>query len=127
MKKKETLKRHRGKNYYTSLSKTLKKHGKIDSEFEWRLSQITIEDLIALKLELSARSFGGKLYGYPLMKNVGNIVRESIIKFALSVTPSKSEASDLLGCAPDELNMYIKKYHLKEFCEGIIRARGESK
>ena len=123
MKKQETLKRRRGKNYYTSLSNTLKKQGKTTSLFEVQVAQLTIEDLLALKLELSAMSFNGKMYGFPVMQNITNIVRESVIKFALSVTPSKNEASDLLGCTQEELNNYIKKYHLQHFCEEIITTR----
>ncbi len=123
MKKQEVLKRRRGKNYYTSLSKDLKKSGKIDSFFEIQLAQLTIEDILALKLELAAKSFNGKLYGYPVIQNITNIVREASIKFALSVTPSKGEASNLLGCTLEDLNNYIKKYHLQEFCEAIITKR----
>ena len=123
MKKQEVIERRRGKNYYTSLSKDLKKQGKINSSFEIQLSQLTIEDLIALKLELSAKSFNGKMYGFPLMKNVTNIAREAVIKFALSVTPSKTEASDLLGLSVDELSAYVKKCHLEEFESSIIKNR----
>jgi len=123
MKKRQILPRHRGKNYYTSISKTLKEQGKIDNFFEIQLAQLTIEDLITLKLEISAKSFGGKMYGYPLYQNINKIVRESVIKFCLSVTPSKSEASDVLGCTVEELNGYIKKYHLQDFADDIISKR----
>jgi hypothetical protein len=49
-----------------SLSKKLKEEGKSSDEFEVWVGRLTIEELIALKLEVSARILGGKLYGFNL-------------------------------------------------------------
>ena len=46
-----------------SIAKELRKENKINNEFEAMLSHLTMEEIIALKLELATRSVGGKFYG----------------------------------------------------------------
>ena len=47
------------KNY--SIKKKLRLEKKIDEDFEIRLNHLTLEDIIALKLELSSKNYKGKL------------------------------------------------------------------
>ena len=79
---------------------------------EFILSNITLEDLITAKLELSARSLNGKLFGYPIYKNVQHITRESLVRFALRFCNSQEKAANLLGLNVRELKSYIKKHEL---------------
>ena len=43
----------------------LKKKGKVNQDFLDKVSDLTLEELIAVKLELSAKMIGGKLYNFP--------------------------------------------------------------
>ena len=60
-----TLKRHeiKGRNRYFSVSRKLRKEGKSSEEFEAMLSALTLEDIIALRLEVAARLTRGKIHG----------------------------------------------------------------
>ena len=110
-------KRLRGRNYYQSLSKKLNKEKKINSEFEVMLSCLKLEEIIGLKLELSAKNVKGKLYGFPIWNTSNYIIKDAMIKFALSSTPSHKEASNMLGITISELKKFIKKYKINEYFE----------
>ena len=60
MREKKLPKRLRGRNYYQSISKNLRNKRKINPEFESRLASLNLEEIIALKLELTAKAVGGK-------------------------------------------------------------------
>tara|TARA_B100000035_G_C20784988_1_gene458573 strand:- start:9 stop:335 length:327 start_codon:yes stop_codon:yes gene_type:complete len=98
-------------NNYNSILKD------IDNRFENKnfkhiMSNLTLEDLITAKLELSARSLNGKLYGYPIYKNIQHIVRESLVRFSLRYCNSQEKAANLLGLNVREFKAYIKKHEL---------------
>lgn len=83
-----------------------------NKNFELVISNLTLEELITLKLELSAKSLNGKLFGYPIYKNVQHIVRESLVRFALRFCNSQEKAATLLGINVREFKSYIKKHKL---------------
>ena len=66
---KKKLREYKGKYHSYSLRKKLLKSGKIDSEFEVKLNLLTLEEIIALKLELSSLHINNKLYKFPLYKS----------------------------------------------------------
>ena len=115
MREKKLPKRLRGKNYYQSVSKKLRENRKINPEFEVRLASLTLEELIALKLELAAKNVRGKLYGFPIWNTSTYIIKDSLIKFALSATNSHREAANLLDINVSELKKFIKKYKVNEY------------
>ena len=86
-----------GKNKYYSVAKKLRREKKTSPQFEVMLSSLSLEEVIALKLELAAQASGSPLYGIPIWKNLLTIVRDSVIKYALSATRSKKEAARFLG------------------------------
>lgn len=98
-------------NKYDSVLKNINNKF-VNKNFEFILSNITLEDLITAKLELSARSLNGKLFGYPIYKNVQHITRESLVRFALRFCNSQEKAANLLGLSVRELKSYIKKHEL---------------
>ena len=61
------------------------------------LNSLSLEEIIALKLELAAQASGSPLYGIPIWKNLLSIVRDAVIKYALSATRTKKEAARFLG------------------------------
>ena len=117
MNERKIPKRLRGKNYYQSISKKLLKEKKTSNEFELMLASLKLEELIALKLELAARNVKGKLFGFPIWNTTNLIVKDSLIKFALSATNSHKEAANLLGITPLDLKRFIKKYQVNEYLD----------
>ncbi len=81
-------------------------------DFERILANLTLEEIITAKLELSARSLNGKLYGYPIYQNVQHIVRESLVNFALRFCNSQEKAANLLGINVRQFKSYIKRHGL---------------
>lgn len=69
----------------------------IDDDFISKLSELTIEDIIALKLESSAKSFKGKMFGLPIWKKSKYFIRETLLKFAISVSTTYRQASSIIG------------------------------
>lgn len=102
--------KNRSINRDFSILRNLKKQKKISKDLEILLNSLTLEEIIALKLELSSRSVGGKLYGFPLWFSLQDIVKESMFLFALSVTKTKGEASRFLGLTPKYFRKLYKKY-----------------
>jgi len=101
----------KNKKKYDSVLKNI--NNKFDNKnFEYVLSNLTLEDLITAKLELSAKALNGKLFGYPIYKNVQHIVRESLVRFALRFCNSQEKAANLLGMNVRHLKLYISKHHL---------------
>ena len=64
--KKESIK-------YYSISKKLKRNKLITEDFEVMLNNLSLEEIIALKLELSSRTLNSKMYGFNLWKNLSTI------------------------------------------------------
>jgi len=108
-------KKIQGKNRYYSLSNKLKKENKSHDEFEVMLNNLTLEEVIGLKLELAAKSIGGYLYGIPIFSAIPYLVRDAILKYALSATRSKKEAARALGINLDHFKKLIKKYNTESY------------
>ncbi len=103
--KKETVKSY-------NIKKELLKNNKINEEFCDQLHNLTLEDIIALKLELASESVKGKFYGFPIKKFINNIINESLIKYSLSAASSYREAGLILGISKAELFKYARKYNI---------------
>jgi hypothetical protein len=103
----------KGKSYHYSMINKLKKEKKIDEVFLSRISSLTLEEVIAIKLESAARYVNRKLYNFPIWKSLHNICRESVLHFALSSTRSLNDAASFLGITQSELKENIKKYEIK--------------
>ncbi len=107
-----------GKNSAYSLSKKLKSEGKSTEELEVFLSQLSLEEVIALKLELTTRDLmKGKFYGFPIWSSLKYIISDSVLKFALSATKSKREAARFLGIQERTLISLVKKYNTEQYYE----------
>jgi len=89
--------RRKGKNKHYSVAKLLRRQKKTSPQFEIMLNGLSLEEVIALKLELAAQASGSPLYGVPIWKNLITIVRDAVIKYALSATRTKKEAARFLG------------------------------
>jgi hypothetical protein len=102
---------YKGKYKNYSISSKLRKEGKSNDEFEIMLSNLPLEDLIALKLEISTRPMNGRLYGIPIWTSITDIVREAAFKFAYSACRTQGEAMNFLGL--NEITFYELKNKFK--------------
>jgi len=97
------------KNYsFTSL---MKKERRVNEDFLNTLTTLSLEEIIALKLEMSARLTKHKLYNFPLWKAMPSICRDAILRFVLSACESKRDGARMLGIDIREFNKLIKKYN----------------
>ena len=76
----------------TSIIRKLRKERKLPEEAEVFISNLSLEDLIALKLELAGKPVNGKLFGIPIWKSVPFIVREALLKTAISICKTRHES-----------------------------------
>ena len=100
---------------FKSVSMLLRSKKKSNEEFEMMINSLSIEELISLKLELSAKFTNGKMYGYPILKSFQHVIRESLLIFAHSVCKTNKEASSFLGITTYQYKQLIRKYKIREF------------
>ena len=99
---------------YSLISK-LRKQKRSDPDFETKISQLSLEEIISLKLELIFQSIGDKAYGLHLWKNIDHLIKESIIKFTLSYCGSFNSARRYLGLDISTWSKLLKKYIPEDF------------
>ena len=110
-------KRRTGKNRYYSMARKLRREGKSTIEFEVMLNNLSLEDMIALKLELASKVAGSKLYGFKLWNSIPDLVRDAMLKYAMSATRTKNEAQRFLGIDSLNYKKMLKKYQTESFFE----------
>jgi hypothetical protein len=106
-------KEFKGKSYYYSLKNKLRKDKKIDNNFELILSNLTLEEIIGLKLELSSEYINNRLYNIPIWNSTYYICREAVLKYALSACRSVKDAASLMGISESDFRKEIKKFQIK--------------
>ena len=109
---KKKLRQYKGKFENYSIRKKLNYEKKINSNFEVILNTLTLEEIIALKLELAASHVNYKLYGFPIIRSIKFIVREAVINFALSATRTPKEAANVLGITERQLKEEIERFKI---------------
>ena len=107
-----------GRNRYYSLSNKLRKEGKSSEEFEILFNNLSLEEVIGLKLELASK-FGlrGKMYGLPIWYSLRTIVKDAVLKYAVSATRSKREAARFLGLHEQSLNILLRRHKVDKYFE----------
>ena len=114
----QMIKKNKNNKRYYSLSNKLRKEGKSSEEFEILFNNLSLEDVIGLKLELASK-FGlrGKMYGLPIWYSLRTIVKDAVLKFAVSATRSKREAARFLGLHEQSLNILLRKHKVDKYFE----------
>ena len=79
------------------------------------INKLSLEDLIAVKLELSANNINNRLYGFDLWRQSNKIIKEALLKFAISTTNSKKDAARFLGLTYTEFSRVLKLFEVKEY------------
>ena len=97
-----------------SVINKLTNEGFLDNTLLVNINNITLEDLIAIKLELAIKQVNNRLYGFDIWRRSGYIIREALLKFAISATQSKMDAARFLGVNYLEFKKLIKKYELED-------------
>jgi hypothetical protein len=108
-------KNYNGKNKNYSISKKLKKERRSNEEFEIMLSSLTLEEVIALKLELSTKPVSGRLYGIPIWNSLQTIVQDAVFKYAFSATRTQAEAMRFLGLKEQSFHILRKKFGIDDY------------
>jgi hypothetical protein len=103
-----------GFNRNISFSKRLRREGRSSEAFEIILSALTLEEMLALKLECAARMTNGKLYGLNLWSSMVEVTKEALYNVAISVTKTNKDAARLLGISNNTFNILKKKYNINE-------------
>lgn len=100
---------------YYSISNKLKKESKITDKFEVMLANLTLEEIVGLRLELAAKSVNHNLFGLHIWYDLHNIIKDAVLKYSYSSSRTIAEASSFLGLTPVNYNKLLKKYKIKEY------------
>jgi len=123
------IKRRKARNYQTPANRYLKnstrrwfsyvnllrEQGKLNEQVETAIHNLTLEDLIVVKMELSTRTQKSPLFGIPLLDTIKTIVTEAMLKYAISVTLTPSEAAASLGISLDAFKKNIWDFKIYDF------------
>ena len=108
-------KRHNSEVKNFSVLKKLRSELKINEEFEIMLASLSLEEVIALKLELATKAVNGYMYGIPIWYTLPTIIKDAVLKFSFSAARSKKEAARFLGIDIMSFNNLINSYKIKSF------------
>ena len=109
-------KKNDGRNKYYSLSNKLRKDGRSSEEFEILFNNLSLEEVIGLKLELASKfGLSGKMYGLPNWYSLRTIVKDAVLKYAMSATRSKREAARFLGLQDNNFNLLLRKHEIDNY------------
>ena len=102
-----------------SIITKLRDQSKLDDSLLVLISNLTLEDLIAIKLELSCDLINNRLYGFDIWRNSNKIVQEAILKFAISTTKSKKDAARFLDLTYVEFKKLLRKYEVEDYFKDV--------
>ena len=92
---------------------SLTQKGKINNQLLTLISNLTLEDLIAIKIELSCAHLKNRLYGLDMWKKMNYITKEALLRVSVSCTTSYSEGARFLGITLDNYRKNLDKFDVK--------------
>ena len=104
-----------GRNRYYSVSRKLRKEGKSSDEFEAMLAVLSLEDIIALRLELAAKLTRGKLHNIFLWKSLPDLIKDAALKAAMSISYTRKDATRVLGISERNFKKIVKRYGVIDY------------
>tara|TARA_B100002051_G_C16533476_1_gene533842 strand:+ start:427 stop:786 length:360 start_codon:yes stop_codon:yes gene_type:complete len=104
-----------GANKDYSVIRKLRNEGKTNDRFEVMLNALSLEEIIAIKLELASKAVGGKLYGLPLWYSLPEVTKDAVLKYAVSAARTKMEAARFLGVNKEYFYRLMKKYDVDNY------------
>ena len=105
-------KKNKFKNY--SFISIMRRERKINDQFLNVLSSLTLEEIIALKLELAIQMTKHKFYNFPLWKALPSICKDAVLRFTLSACQSKRDGARMLGIDIREFDRLLKRYNTEK-------------
>ena len=96
-----------------SIINKLKDQNKLNDQILACINSLTIEDLIAVKLELSTNLLNHRLYGFDIWNKMPAITKEAVLKFSLSVSKNKTDAARFLGITQQNFRRALKSYNIE--------------
>ena len=102
-------------NKNKSIIKYFQNKNKVNDDLLVLINSLTLEELIAIKLELSAKLINNRLYGIDIWRRTLYIVKEAVLNFTISTTNSKKDAARFLGLTDRQFQTLIKEYKVKDF------------
>ena len=109
---------HKKKNITTqskSVINILKDKNIIRDDLLVMLNQMSLEEVIEVKFELAAKHLNHRPYGFDIWHSSNSIIKEAILKFAISATKSKKDAARFLGLTYHEFLRISKKYKTQSY------------
>ena len=97
-----------------SIINKLKDQNKLNDQILIYINNLTLEDLIAVKLELSTNLLNHRLYGLDIWNKMTVITKEAVLKFSLSVTKNKTDAARFLGITQQNFRRALKSYNIEK-------------
>ena len=98
-----------------SVINKLTHENKINNRLLVLINNLTLEDLIAIKLELSCAHVNNRLYGLDIWHKACYIMKEALLKFAISTTQSKKDAARFLGLNYLEFKKQHDRFDIESF------------
>lgn len=96
-----------------SFIKILREHGRIDDATLSQISQLDLEELVAVKLEMACLDTQGRVFGIPLIAHLKTIIEGGIIKFAIHSCTSRMQARRFLQATSRRFESTLEKHGLK--------------
>ena len=106
------VKANRSTSLNTSIITNLKDQGLLSDQALVNINAISLEDLIAVKLELACNHVNNRFYGFDIWRNSVYIVKDALLKFAISTTKSKKDAARFLGLTYADFRLACKKFKI---------------
>ena len=97
-----------------SIINNLKEQNKLNDQLLICINNLSLEDLIAVKLELSTNLLNHRLYGLDIWNKMPKITKEAVLKFSLSVTKNKTDAARFLGITQQNFRRALKNYNIEK-------------
>lgn len=109
----------KSKTKHKSIINKLKNNNLVSDDLLVLVNNLSLEDIIALKLELSSKIVKNRFYGFDIWRNSKYIVQEAILKFAISATESKKDAARFLGLNYHTFLKLTKKYEIQKYFDKL--------
>ena len=106
------VKDNRSTTSNVSIITNLKDQALLTDETLVAINSISLENLIAIKLELACSHINNRLYGFDIWRNSIYIVKDALLKFAISTTKSKKDAARFLGLTYADFKLACKKFKI---------------
>jgi hypothetical protein len=109
----------KSKTKHKSVLNKLRDNNLVSDDLIVLINIMSLEDIIALKLELSSKIVKNRFYGFDIWRNSKYIVQEAILKFAISATESKKDAARFLGLNYHSFLKLTKKYEIQKYFDKL--------